>query len=1844
MRFRPLRRLSALTGALLIGTVGLGMTAAAAGPEPSSPPSVPAPAAPSPESDSEQVSVIVMLREQPNVRSLADESSRLHTQQALVDDWSDRFGIELDRQFGYLLNGFSATMPREAMSALSLEPEVASVRYEQVYERTEHTARDLHGVPGAFADHDLDGEGMVISIVDSGLDPEHPDMRLDDCEAAAIQDINEASEAGFTCKIPTGYNYADENYVIKDSTVAAHGQHVAGIAAANGSEGDQPGDVEETGRIDGAAPNAQLLAMKVFSDSGDGAASSDIIAAIEDSVKLDADVINLSLGSPNGHKNASDATSLAIEAARDAGAITVIAAGNDGQNFSVSGVDDDALGLHDDGTVASPGTQGPALTVASIDNSVLTQLIAFSSESAEAIPYSLATGSPDDQERPLIDLGLATDEEAGGMDLDGAYALIERGEITFTEKYENAIAAGAGGVVVFNNEAGTFGMAGVEEFTIPGIVIDRDAGLELRAQTEAGEPTFRITDDLEVDEVAGGLQPSSFTSWGSTPSLDFEPEIAGIGGNVYSTYNDGTYGMSSGTSMASPNVAGLSALVLQHLEGTRPELVGGDRVDLATVMLMNTADVPVDEEGIPYSPRQIGAGLARVDHALDSEVIATVDGQGAAALREIAGTATFTVTLENIGDSDVTFDIAETQNVVAESNDAGESTSTTISEGSVSVGSGSAEVPAGGTTTIEATVSAGSADGFIGGWVELDSTTDDQPDLSVPFLGFAGDWNAEQIVLDAGQDLGGLDGVRTELITADGSEVLPLTSDSGELWLSPNGDGVLDTIGSSLVMMRNASDISYEILTADGEEITTLGQEQNGYRSLLGDYLEVPDPSQLRWDGANFDGTTYDPQAGEYTALPDGRYTYQVRSRLSQDHDWQTTDLPFGIDATAPEISFGALEGGMLTFTVVEEGSGLLDEPVATDAAGHELEVTAGPDGSYALEVDPETTSVAVSALDRGMNVGTATRVLTESTVLITGLEQMREVVGPRSPLIVDGNLQIAGFTSSDITSVSAAGQSVEVIDGEFLLEAPLEEGPQEITIEASDGEEVAFSETISVTYDSVPPELTITELDTDEDGHAVPDEEGNVTVGGTLVDEREDADLTVSAGETVTDVASDGSFEIIVPVPAEDPGFVLVGSDGANEHTVPVLISGRASSWSPPEITNADCVLDSAACFVPGDTEDVEDTEDGSIFTLRGELRDAETITVTPGSRVGEDGSYVDPEPISAEVFDDGTFAVDIPVTTGETHVRMQITDTEGAVRYDQGVQIYFDITAPSLQLDEPTLTGGTLYAPEEDVTFEGTASDDGWGYTLRLNDDVVIERFDLSSPGEASNIRDFSTEVAVADEDTLLVEFYDANGNVLLGAIPVVLDTVAPLVSIDGAPEGEAITDGRELTVSAEDDNLASLTVMLDGEVISEQSTSLSSQEHTVEEALVDLRDLDGLSGEDGAESVDVQSVGTLTETEETRLEAMVPTDDLAPGEHTLFAISTDLAGNTTTEDLLFSTEPLLELGIEGPEEISLEIYREALGDQDALKAEVLDAFAVTLGGDEQAAVDAGAELDFGPGTVLLDGEQTVTVVAIDDEGRSAAHQVTVTIDLEEVTLTDGDVTATSTFRSDDSLTAAITEEGGERVLTISNREQFTPLPSVITAPGAEGDTIVRVLPDGTGTPVAVTADDGTLSFEGPSKGTYRLLPVSGPGDGGPGEGDPGDGEPGDGGGDPGDGGEGEAPGNGSGGGGEGPGSDPGDDGRDGDDDDGGTPGIDPGDGDGAPGMGPGDGGGTPGADPGDDGDAALGGAGDGTEAGDSTGSGDSSGDPMARTGVEAYAMAIGAATLIIAGGAALVIRRRH
>ena len=145
-----------------------------------------------------------------------------------------------------------------------------------------------------------------------------------------------------------------------------HGMHVAGIVAANASQEE----VNNNAGVQGVAPEAQVLAMKVFTNNPEieGAFSDDIIAALEASVELDADIINMSLGSTAGYRDAEDPEQVAIKNATDDGVICVVSAGNSATSldpYIVSGVSDTAV-------VGSSGLASDALQVASSENSVIT--------------------------------------------------------------------------------------------------------------------------------------------------------------------------------------------------------------------------------------------------------------------------------------------------------------------------------------------------------------------------------------------------------------------------------------------------------------------------------------------------------------------------------------------------------------------------------------------------------------------------------------------------------------------------------------------------------------------------------------------------------------------------------------------------------------------------------------------------------------------------------------------------------------------------------------------------------------------------------------------------------------------------------------------------------------------------------------------------------------------------------------------------------------------------------------------------------------------------------------------------------------------------------------------------------------------------------------------------------------------------------------------------------------------------------------------------------------------------------------------------------------------------------
>ena len=179
--------------------------------------------------------------------------------------------------------------------------------------------------------------------------------------------------------------------------------------------------------------------------------------------------------------------------------------------------------------------------------------------------------------------------------------------------------------------------------------------------TDIGSSSFP-TDSITT-ENENGWRMSDFSSWGVTPDLQLKPMITGIGGNVWSAdfcTEDG-YALMSGTSMATPNLSGILADLLQYIKETYPEVKREDRWQLAEALLESSARIlvePADEsspeaEPLPYSPRKQGAGLADLRNLkkakayIENPVISLGDSQ--------EGIFQIELTIHSLCEQDVTY-------------------------------------------------------------------------------------------------------------------------------------------------------------------------------------------------------------------------------------------------------------------------------------------------------------------------------------------------------------------------------------------------------------------------------------------------------------------------------------------------------------------------------------------------------------------------------------------------------------------------------------------------------------------------------------------------------------------------------------------------------------------------------------------------------------------------------------------------------------------------------------------------------------------------------------------------------------------------------------------------------------------------------------------------------------------------------------------------------------------------------------------------------------------------------------------------------------------------------------
>ena len=534
------------------------------------------------------------------------------------------------------------------------------------------------------------GAGSVIAIVDTGLDINHqsfdPDafqyaideldetrdvpvklMTADDV-AAVWDQLNAAKFLDLdgvyrSAKVPFGANYVDQDYDITHDNDAQgeHGSHVAGIAAANkyipaGGGYDKALDAVNT---QGEAPDAQLMIMKVFGKGG-GAYDSDYMSAIEDAMTLGADSVNLSLGSSvAGYvENATYAETL-----NKLVSYGMVWANSAGNNFSWTNDSTGPQKLYADDvnyqTGGSPATYHNSLSVASVDNTTGSISVPLVLSDGTKVSFSETQGygnaplSTISGEFTYIMLDRAGTEEedfAALADvLQGNVAVAWRGGSSFYVKANGGARNGAVATLVANNAAGVINMnlTGYE-FTAPAVSIMQNDGFLMMALAEQKElngvvyyeGTITIPEGVSNTPKSEFQQMSDFSSWGGNGALTMKPEVTAPGGNIWSVWgsNKGSsapttahdrYEMMSGTSMASPQVAGVNAVLKQYIRESGlaekfPELT--ERA-IAQSLLMSTA-MPLREAatGNYWSIMKQGAGLVDVNAAITARSLIQIVG------------------------------------------------------------------------------------------------------------------------------------------------------------------------------------------------------------------------------------------------------------------------------------------------------------------------------------------------------------------------------------------------------------------------------------------------------------------------------------------------------------------------------------------------------------------------------------------------------------------------------------------------------------------------------------------------------------------------------------------------------------------------------------------------------------------------------------------------------------------------------------------------------------------------------------------------------------------------------------------------------------------------------------------------------------------------------------------------------------------------------------------------------------------------------------------------------------------------------------------------------------------
>jgi subtilisin family serine protease len=597
------------------------------------------------------------------------------------------------------------------------------------------------------------GDGVKVAIMDTGIDLDHPDLGGDGVAGGTHVNSRVVSQWDF---VGDAYNADPESAsydpVPNPDAVAddcnGHGTHVAGIVGADKASG-------ANGAL-GVAPDVTFGAYRVF--GCEGSVTDDVMLAAMERIKADgADVLNMSIGDAF-NTWAGSPTAAASDALVDAGIVVVASIGNSGAN-----------GVYSAG---APGVGDKVIGVASYDNSHV-RAPGFTLADGTAIPYTDSTSGsatiPDPPNPPTSGTSTLkqTAEAAlvgvvppstfpGGTTFPdgcaafpagyfaGTVALIRRGSCSFTQKAQNAEAAGALAVVLYNHSAGglTPLVAATPQVGIPVVIVSKPDGELLHNRLLSGPVQITWQSSVLAVNPTGGLI-SGFSSYGTEAELNLKPDIGAPGGFIRSSYplEKGGYATISGTSMASPHVAGAAALLKQ----AHPSLPASAFRDV----LENSADPAVwslnPALGLLDNVHRQGAGMVDIDDAINAT---TAIAPGKLSLGESqAGPATRTLTVTNSSNASVTYDLDHVE-AIGTTGTFPADMGFWLPDTQVVFSAPSVTVPAHGSATVNVTITADPNEdnlptgGLYGGYLVFQDHDNLDSVFTIPYAGFKGDYQS----------------------------------------------------------------------------------------------------------------------------------------------------------------------------------------------------------------------------------------------------------------------------------------------------------------------------------------------------------------------------------------------------------------------------------------------------------------------------------------------------------------------------------------------------------------------------------------------------------------------------------------------------------------------------------------------------------------------------------------------------------------------------------------------------------------------------------------------------------------------------------------------------------------------------------------------------------------------------------------------------------------------------------------------------------------------------------------------------------------------------------------------